>query len=182
MANRAYLWTSDAHTPENWDREGPYYDSRWTIPVAWFFLFRPQDVLMTTVTFGGSSWLEPFLMGPKDEAVRRFQRRRPLLARLVGEERFGPKIVDGFVRTVAARPGRHVLLDPHEIAEDDTDFERFRSVAALLDHDGTTADDLAGPLRGYSRLRYNDRAEFRLHVIGATYWPDSSVVHGGERT
>ena len=35
MANRAYLYSDDR--PDAWDTPGAdYYDSRWTIPLAWF--------------------------------------------------------------------------------------------------------------------------------------------------
>ena len=78
MANRAYLYTSDR--PDNWERpQEDYYDSRWTIPLAWFFFYKPSDIRMVDVHSGGSHWQEVKFSAEKQTALARFAAREPLL-------------------------------------------------------------------------------------------------------
>ena len=64
MANRAYLYSNEHYSWDAWERHGDlYYDSRWDIPLAWFFFFRPENAGMAHFSFTDSyatdRWQEP---------------------------------------------------------------------------------------------------------------------------
>src|SRR5206468_2063391 len=104
MADRAYLYSDDR--PDAWDvPEEGYYDSRWTLPLAWFFFFRPEDVRLIDAGYGGSRWREVRLSAEKAPARERFERRRPLLMSVIGH-RLGEDAVARFAATVGRRHGR----------------------------------------------------------------------------
>lgn len=84
MANRAYLYASDssdvvANSPIRED----YFDSRWTIPIAWWFFFDRSNLQLMDVTYGGDRWQELKLISPKATTLSRFARRRSILDNVV---------------------------------------------------------------------------------------------------
>jgi hypothetical protein len=111
--NRAYLYSSDR--PDDWGRpEIGYFDSRWTIPLAWWLFFERGNAVWREVETNGNRWHEVKLSAPKCRALRLFAARRLLLLPLLGGG-LGEADVDRFVATVAARPGDHLIVDPEEV-------------------------------------------------------------------
>jgi hypothetical protein len=128
MANRAYLYPSDSaefRELERWNDDTPYYDSRHNMPVAWFFLFRPQDLVSIDVTYGEATWREPKFIASKEAALNVFLANRDLLMPIVGENFDCAKKLSHFSETLAEWSGSHLILDPGEIiagGQDDSIF------------------------------------------------------------
>jgi hypothetical protein len=129
MANRAYLYSSDR--PDDWKcpDEG-YYDSRWTVPLAWWLLFGPGDAVWFEVECNGSRWREVKLSAPKGRALAAFAARRPLLLSLLGGG-LDEADTDRFAATVAGRTGGYLIVDPEEVLggyglSDEAHMEAFR--------------------------------------------------------
>jgi hypothetical protein len=101
MADRAFLYS--AHRPDMWHApdEG-YYDSRWTLPLAWCFFFRPEDVHLSDVEYGVSLWQEVRLSAERDFALELFEVRKPLLMSIIGR-RINSDAVARFTSTVGGR-------------------------------------------------------------------------------
>ncbi len=175
MADRAYLYSDDR--PDAWDapQEG-YYDSRWTIPLAWFFFFEPWDVHLIDVDYGGSRWQEVRLSSEKDSALNLFERRRPLLMSIIGR-RLSDDAVARFISTVGGRPGRYLLIDPDEVlggincgfADDRGHAERIAQILAVLGDGSCTAEaarDMTGP---YVKDLPPDPHQCECQILGYTY-------------
>lgn len=114
MANRAYLFSSDRDGTDAWAKRGDvYYDSRWTVPLSWWFLFNVPDIRLVDVHYGGSSWQEVKLVADKSAALITFAGRRELLLRVLG--RPAEDAVTDFYSTVRAWPGKYLLMDPEEV-------------------------------------------------------------------
>ncbi|MEL7338636.1 MAG: hypothetical protein AAFN70_20790, partial [Planctomycetota bacterium] len=59
MANRAYLYAASREPVGEWEypNDGEYFDSRWTIPLAWWLLFSSEDFRMIDDSlYGGDVW------------------------------------------------------------------------------------------------------------------------------
>ena len=176
MANRAYLYSSDC--PDAWKQpEEGYYDSRWTIPLAWFFLFRPGDVRLIDV----ASWKEVRLSAEKISALDVFRIRRPLLMSLIGHRISGEE-VEQFIATIRERPGRHLLMNPDEVLcgfgdDDEVDADRFTRICEVLgDGDGSAEAAREATLRYVGDLD-PDPLRCECQVLGYTYsWPESLDV------
>jgi hypothetical protein len=147
MVDRAYLDSDDR--PDAWDApDGGYYDSRWTLPLAWLFFFRPEDVRLIDVHYGGSRWQEVRMSAEKSSALERFERRKPLLMSIVGH-RIGDDAVARFDSTNGGRRGRYLLIDPSSevLGGIDCDFEddrghagRIACILAVLGDDSCPAE------------------------------------------
>ncbi len=136
MANSAYLYTSERSN--EWKRphvDEEYCDSRWNIPMAWFFFFRLEDVRLVRVHHAGSSWWEVRFSAEKKAAVKLFLARVPLLLAVV-EGRIRRERLDEFAATISERPGRFLLMDPSEIIDGD-DLGYARRFARMLQVLGT---------------------------------------------
>ena len=173
MANRAYLYASDRS--DDWDHgEKEYYDSRWAIPLAWFFLYEPADVRLIDVYRQGSHWQEAKLWAEKATAVARFVRRGRMLLSLIGG-RLPKEAVGEFVAKVEERPGRNLLMDPAEVlgggggteAEHAANFVRILSAIGDGDAHGETVRALA---QFYVGEFDADPARFECQILGVTYW------------
>jgi hypothetical protein len=138
MANNAFLYTADR--PDAWFHPEEGYDySRWVIPLAWFF-FRTSDIALADVTAwdDSTSWKEVRLSAEKDAAVRWFADRRPLLSALIAG-RIEDPVIDRFLATIRGRPGRYLIMDPHEVLGDEEDVPFFVRVLEMIERDETQA-------------------------------------------
>jgi hypothetical protein len=175
MADRAYLYSDDR--PDTWDApEEDYYDSRWTLPLAWFFFFRSGDVRLIDVDYGNSRWQEVRLSAEKDSALALFELRKPLLMSIIGH-RLGDDAVARFVATVGGRHGRYLLIDPDEVLggincgfdDDRGHAERIAHILAVLG-DGSCPADAAREITGpYVKELSPDPHRFECQVLGYTY-------------
>lgn len=172
MANRAYLFSSDR--PDGWKRpDEDYYDSRWTIPLAWFFFFRPHNIQMVDVHCGGSDWEECKLSGEKQICLDLFALRQPLLLSLIGDYPTR-EMISRFLAKVETQPGRFLMMDPGEVLgdigqHDESDATMFASILSLLDSGegrSETIREATSPFVG-ELSQDPDRRECR--VIGYTY-------------
>jgi hypothetical protein len=170
VANRAYLYSADR--PDDWKcPEDGYYDSRWTVPLAWWLFFAPGDAVWSDVEYNGSRWREVKLSAPRGRALGLFAARRPLLLSLLGGG-LGAADVDRFAATVAARPGSHLIVDPEEVLggyslSDEAHMTAFEKVLASI-----AAGEASGVL-GASRLYVGELGAgsggWECQVFGYTY-------------
>jgi hypothetical protein len=176
MADRAYLYSDDR--PDAWSapQEG-YYDSRWTIPLAWFFFFEPGDVRLIEVDHGGANWQEVRLSAEKECALEVFERRKALLLSAIAR-RLGGDAVERFLSTVRGRPGRYLLMDPDEVlgginggfADDRGHAERIAQILAILG-DGSCSAEAAREATGpYVKDPSSDPDRCEVQILGYTYW------------
>jgi hypothetical protein len=110
MANRAYLFPAERAELLDVDRQNDavgYFDSRWCVPVAWWFLFEPGDVVV-------SSLQEMRMRADRQNAIDRFIRRRGALEELLCG-RIDLKCIDFLVAFLSAWTWRWLVLDPSEI-------------------------------------------------------------------
>lgn len=170
MANRAYLYSSDdpaGRFVTAWPEE--YYDSRWNLPLAWFFFYRPADVHLVEHEDGGSH--EVLFCAEKEAALRLFAVRRALLDSVLGG-RPGKGVIDALAAKQAARPGRYLVLDPSEVAQDaENDAPRYQNVLNLLGGDGVgvpAAPARAALLRASGEF-FDSPEGLECQVVGWTY-------------
>lgn len=175
MANRAYLYSSDR--PDDWGRpEIDYYDSRWTIPLAWWLFFEPGNAVWQDVEFNGDHWHEIKLSAPKGRALELFAARRLLLLQLLGGG-LGEVDVDLFVATVAARPGCHLIVNPEQVLggyslSDEAHMKAFESALAAV-----AAGEPAEVVRATREYVGELGESARAWVFGYTYaWEPEPVA------
>jgi hypothetical protein len=155
MANRAYLFSGDRDDPEVWHRHNDiYYDSRWTVPLSWWFFFRVPDIRLVNIQYGESSWHEVKFVADKAKALAAFAERRELLSSLT-KTPDGEEVITHFLDTVRAWPGTYLLMDPEEAftgggePEEGHQLRCVRILAAL--------EDVAEALSPYSCVRVHIR-------------------------
>jgi len=176
MADRAYLYSEDRPDAWNAPEEG-YYDSRWTLPLAWFFFFKPGDIRLIDVVHGDSQWQEVRLSAEKDSALALFQLRKPLLMSIIGHRVSGDAVAT-FIATVNGRPGRYLLLDPDEVLggigcgfdDDRGHAERIAQILTILGDGSCTAEvarEITGP---YVKELSPDPDRCECQILGYTYW------------
>jgi hypothetical protein len=172
MANRAYLYSADR--PDKWDTpdEG-YYDSRWTIPLAWFYFFGVEDVHLVDVRYGGSHWQEVKVSADKNSALALFEARTPLLLSIIGR-RLSSDEVAKFMSAVGGRPGSFLLMDPVEVlggmSEDDhVHAGRFTQIFTILGTGGGPPDAARDATRPYVGDLSPDPVRCECQVLGFTY-------------
>ena len=172
MANRAYLYSRER--PDAWEcPDRDYRDSRWGIPLAWFFCYRPQDIRMVEIHFQSSHWQEVKLAAERVPALELFQRRQALLLSLVNR-RVPQSVIAEFQAWVGGRAGSFLLLDPAEVLggmsqEETWHAERFAEIFSLLDANC----DLEAVLEAVCPYvgSFDPDADKRLgQVVGYTYW------------
>ncbi|HEV2950005.1 MAG TPA: hypothetical protein VGX70_21690 [Gemmataceae bacterium] len=173
MANRAYLFP--ANLADVWDRpEGNYYDSRWVIPLAWFFFYRPGDIQMVDVQFRESKWQEIKFAADMVAAADLFSRRRPLLSSII-ENQVDENEVTQLLARLAAWPGQFLLLDPGEVLagmkqSEAWHTERCARILSMLDSDRPEPRAVMEAIYPYVGNFHPD-ADRRLgQVVGYTYW------------
>ncbi|MBI3409142.1 MAG: hypothetical protein HY040_12415 [Planctomycetes bacterium] len=179
MANRAYLYSSDR--PDAWGfPDEDYYDSRHTIPLAWFFFYQPGDIRIVNVHYNGSHWQEVKFSTEKESALVLFAARQPLVMSLV-EGRISAETVTTFVTTVAKRRGRFLQMNPGSVLsampdDDPIHAERFARILELLGRcEGSGEEAVREAIRPYVGSLDADRDRSLRQVIGYTYvWPRRS--------
>jgi len=182
MANRAYLYSLDSddfNNPVNWERpsqnDTPYYDSRWNIPYAWFFLFSPFDVKLVDVFFENSHWQETKFFAHKASALKRFAARKPLLLKMVTSPFGFEAILDHFAETIALRLGNCLFMDPSEVFSgfipetDEENFAHCKHILRQLEAENVRVEDVKAVIGYYSDFDSQDEMSFRMNSIGATY-------------
>jgi len=174
MANRAYLYSDDR--PDAWERpEEGYYDSRWTLPLAWFYFFRPEDVRLIDVQHGGSQWQEVRLSAEKGPALDLFERRKSLLMSVIGH-RIGGDAIAKFLSTVGSRPGRFLLMNPDSVLggmgfeEDRGHAERIARILTDLGEGTVPPDAARDATRPYVGDLAPDPDRCECQILGYTYW------------
>ena len=176
MANRAYLFSSDRDGPGAWlQRHDIYYDSRWIIPVSWWFLFRAQNIRLVEVRYRESSWHVVKFVAGRDEALAAFAGRREVLSRLLGPADDG-EMISRFLGDVRRWPGKYLFMDPEDVfvARDEPGeghHLRCAHILEVIDAVGATAADVAGAMKPYSSVEFEgrDEEEFIGQVVGYTY-------------
>ena len=172
MANRAYLYSSDRS--DAWERPyEDYYDSRWTIPLAWFFFYQPENIRLVDVDSGGSHWKEVKFSAGKHDAVALFAIRERLLMSLV-EGTISRDIIARFVATVEKRSGYFLLMDPEEVlggmAGDDLGHaERFAQILTCLGSGEGSSEAIREAARPYVGAFDPNLDRCLYQVIGYTY-------------
>jgi hypothetical protein len=179
MANRAYLYSGDRDAPDVWDvPEEGYYDSRWSIPAAWFFFFHPSNLQMIEVSHRQYSWQDLILLTDRKSGMELFAQRIPLLHRIVAG-RFDHEKIAGFLETVGGWPGRDLILQPSEIfafrepaKEKDPDAwnqVKFSRILAPLDDGVAGLEVFLQEVGYYTGLTTEDPDGLIGNVIGYTY-------------
>ncbi len=173
MANRAYLFTADeigAWQHLNDNNDGQYYDSRWCIPLAWFFFFSVRDVQLVQEEYGGRTWQEVKLVANKDAALGLFQARRPLFSALV--RGIDDPVVTQFVQAVGRQPGKYLLLDPEEILSDGTTCshqERFAEILRIIGGPTAHPERVSDVVAAYAGKLEPGSEKYLGQVFGYTY-------------
>jgi hypothetical protein len=169
MANRAYLFSSDRadyNSPHLWTEyvnARRYYDSRWTVPFAWFFLYLDPDLKMVEQ--------EPKFFAPRSEALANIRDKMPLLLEVAGPEFDSKAVMERFVKTIGQWQGKYFLLEPFEIFQDDEqDFVNSLRILRRIAEPNATARDVIEALGEYVHLGFCDQAEFEMLATGVTYW------------
>ena len=172
MANRAYLYAWDSEDGNDWTLpdDGEYYDSRWTIPVAWWFLFGPADLRLGNTGSEPATWERLRFVADRSAAVARFRERRSLLDDLIGDH-LDSRYVDYFISVLSAWPDRFLLMDPDEILEDDPHEDAATILPVLddLERGAASGRDVLARFARFSGIEPEDRAE--VLIVGYTYGP-----------
>lgn len=201
LADNAYLY-SDNHLDAWKEPETEFYDSRWVLPLAWFFFFRAEDVHLIHVhynletfeaRYGDDSpgqWREVRLRAEKDAALELFQLRKPLLMSIVGD-RIGAEAVEGFFSTVSGRPGRHLFMNPDEVLGgingsfdgDEGHAKRIAHILVVLGEGAISAEVAVELTKSYVKEFSADPDRFEGQILGYTYtWRGPGWVGGREPT
>jgi hypothetical protein len=174
MANRAYLFSSDRDDPEVWSERGDiYYDSRWTIPLAWWFFFRVPDIRLVDMHYDGSTWQEVKFVADKKDALAAFVDRREALMRILGLPD-GDEVVSHFFDTVREWPGRYLLMDPEEVfggggEPDEGHHKGCARILDAIDARSSAPSEVAEMFSPYSSVEFDNREDFIAQVVGYTY-------------
>jgi hypothetical protein len=176
MANRAYLFSFDEidEIPD-WrlSARAKYYDSRWSIPLAWFFFFQPGDVKMLQVKRRSESWEEPKLVTVRESALKTFASRQGALL-AVADGRVTSGLLDRLANDVATWPGKLLVLDPCEILmgvgeSDDWHYAKIESILQLLSTEGVTPDEIRSETALYWHPETKYDGQDAGNFIGFTY-------------
>ena len=172
MANRAYLYASDSKDGDGWKLpdDSEYFDSRWTIPVSWWFLFGPNDIMLADIHFQGATSRSLRFAAERLTAIDRITARRQQLNALV-RAHLDLRHIEYFIAVLSAWHSRYLLLDPDEIFEDapEDDLARISPVLNSLELGDIAAADLLRELSYYSAVQPKDRAD--VLIVGCTYGP-----------
>ena len=181
MANRAYLFCSDADPTDRFDwieldrNDQIYYDSRHNIPLSWFFFFQATDVKLIPVIFANgylkdvSYWQEPKFMADKKQALDIFRSREALLIQVVGPGLYCPAF-EYFLPRIESLPGNCLCMDPGEVAQgDEEDFPPMKRILELIEGTSTPLDTLKEALSQFSRVDYKDGDNLEVNIFGYTY-------------
>lgn len=170
MANRAYLYASESEDDNNWELpdNDEIFDSRHGIPIAWWFLFEPQDMMLIDVRYEKSSWKEIRFRTGRIAALERFIQRRPCLQSIIGDA-LDARFLDFFVAVVSTWTGQHLLMNPEEIFQGDVEVERDEVQHALcaISEERYSPTQLLQRLPAFSSTQMRDSAA--VSILGSTY-------------
>ena len=171
MANRAYLYSNDAY---EWRPIEPYFNSRWNIPLAWFFFYSETNIFLADVKYEDDSWEELKLVAQKDQAVKTFTDRIPLLSAIL-QHRYNGTHIDDLLGKVTQWSGSFLLLDPQEVFGGggyDIEFhiDKFTTILRQLAATDPDHDALLNNLLFYSGEYFDTENDQLITVIGNTYW------------
>ena len=162
MANRAYLYSSE--DSEHWDfnslEECPYYDSRHTFPLLWWFFFEEGDVFFKDISYHNSTWKEARLRADKLTGIARFKKFTKKW-----NDRFSGLIskddIRLFLKTIKNWEGKYLFVDPAEIFEGNGKQDLNKVVQFLRD----LTDLEKAPYSNIDTLEENPE----VALIGYTY-------------
>jgi len=176
VANRPYLYS--ANRPDDWDHpakdpEKHYYDSRWAIPLAWFFFYVPSNIRTVDMQFGKSQWQEIKLAADKTTAADLFNRRRPLLLSIT-QNHLEDNAVNELYAAITRWPGQFLLMDPEEVLSGMTEnrswhVERFARILSLLESNRPDPKAVLEAIYPYVGKLDSDPVFCRGQVVGYTY-------------
>lgn len=172
MANRAYLFP--ARLTDEWDADfddgGVYFDSRHTIPVAWWFLFKPCDVVLIPV----QGWHEVRIRTVREKAIVQFNSRRGLLDEYVGD-RIERRKVDFFLAILGAWTGDFLVMDPTEVLDGGypgDDHEQalwFKQILTIVDTFPFDSSAFTQQVQSISCISATDEFRTEVQILGVTY-------------
>lgn len=173
MANRAYLFCTDVIDESIWwNRDRKYYDSRWQIPLAWFFFFSVEDLHWWERQESGDTWKEIKLWTEKESGLKRFSQRRKVLEPII-KDRLDVQILDRFKQEIISLKGCLLVLDPEEIIGgiSYSNLEHFNAIKCILE---TIDRGDASAVKNLSKLGIyfqfsDDPGRWELNLIGYTY-------------
>lgn len=182
MANRAYLFSTDdpdRWSPERANHSTPYMDSRHTIPLAWWFLFAPEEVrtVMDPPTIVGAMGVGPFtdiyVRTARTTAIDRWDRRRHLLEHLV-RGKLDVRYLEYLRAVLEAWSGLYLVLDPGEVLgsigrSTQADGKAFAEILATL---AVAAPDIEAFVRRsstYSSLDLRVISDIESAIVGCAY-------------
>lgn len=173
MANRAYLFNSDRDDPDVWrHRDEIYFDSRWTVPLSWWFLFEVPDIRLVDVHYDGSTWQEVKFVTDKGGALLAFNSRRSRLMRILGMSSHQDLLLH-FLNTLRTWPGKYLFMDPEEVfggaGVDDGHYRHCRRILEIIGSESSDVKDVIDAVSSYSSVEFDNRDEFIGQVIGYTY-------------
>ncbi len=175
MANRAYLYASDSRDGNDWTLpdDSEYYDSRHTIPLAWWFLFGQNDIEFTDIHFQGSTWQSLRFVADRLAALDRVNKHRNALDNLA-RDHLDLRHIEYFIAVLSAWPGQYLLMNPDEILENDPedDAATISPVLNDLERANISPSELLQRLSRYSAVEPADRAD--VLIVGCTYGPIAS--------
>lgn len=171
MANRAYLYAADEVPTGDWEYpgDGEYFDSRWTVPLAWWFLYSGAEIrFIDEVLHGGGTWRRLRFVTNRADALKRFDDRRDLLEKLI-DKRLDSKHVEYLHAVLTNWNGKLLLLDPDEIFENEAthDATRIRSFMSAIDDYPNWEPNHINSIFDYSPLEPLHHA--RVLIVGYTY-------------
>lgn len=169
MANRAYLFCTDEIEESIWwNRDRKYYDSRWQIPLAWFFFFSVEDFHWWKVREERVIWNELKLWTRKEQALKQFSRRRKTLETII-KDRLDVQVLDRFKQEIISLKGIYLVLDPIEIFDGAAwHADAIRQILKTIDTGDSTAILDLPELTHYFQFS-DDPDQWELNVIGCTY-------------
>ena len=189
MANRAYLFPTD--DPNCWDPDresgdSVYYDSRHTIPLAWWFLFNPEDVRtieigptkVGSITLKGHSELR--LRCERQTALSRLADRHDALEQVV-RGRVDKRVLKFFRAILDEWSGRYLVMNPEEplwVWPEDTQehFGAFKKLIATLASPTPDLESLSKLSSNYSSMDSHVIADIKTAVVGCAYGERASVL------
>jgi hypothetical protein len=174
MANRAYLYSKNREEIEGWEiPEENYYDSRWDIPMTWFFFFCERDLWLIENQYSGEGFESLKLVAEKKSAISLLQSRRVILDKIV--KNYLPiSPIDDFLEIVSKWPGNYLILDADEIFPElgITDQEhkiKLAEIFTYLDSPCVVLSNVIEFLQFYSYISSENKDGYLANIIGVTY-------------
>lgn len=165
MANRAFLYATDIVPDEAahlslWQEGVPYFDSRWTLPCAWYFLFQPRDLKSFHGTYR--------FVATRKEALALARSRADLFA-AVGGGLPAKAMFLGFLRKLAGWQGDFLWLDAQSVVELDEEYDQCREVLARIANQDTP-EKIRAAARAHCRFPTPERPEVNpIDTVGFCY-------------